>query len=359
MRLLPNVHPIKASLMRWLARAVIGARWLLRLLLRALLRLAGLLRRQWLMLMTLAAALALTSVVAVVLVRDARPPTVSEDDIRGQGMGVYVDEPTRAALRYQVHPEAAALGVEAPEVTWNMTLRPGRRTHGQVTLIALGGEPGYWSLDISVPLRVVFSLPQGARLEEQEPRLRSGTPSSTCASWVADEEVRTAAARVERSITEQLVVTCALPAIGAVRDLFLEVHFSWPDDTYQSAGYARSVGAVRFETFPSWATDIEAPYEGDNDRFLLLPGEVQLRLPTGQRVTDSFPQPEGGGLGTRTWKIEQDRDIEYALESPQARLWVGPGTTLGLLAAGVLLGLLPVSRRRSSVRTEHRTLLEV
>jgi hypothetical protein len=161
--------------------------------------------------------------------------------------------------------------------------------------------------------------------------------------------------RVERSAAfGNVVVTCIVPAIGRVDNLFFEVPFRWPDLTRASAGFGRYTAWISFAVNENYPSDIELPDMKRHETRILEPVKLQLDLPQGDKLTEAFPGPTGGGLAQREWLIEGGfgGDVQYTIERARDRAWVQPITELSLMLAGVAFGLLPSLWRRRRPLTQ-------
>jgi hypothetical protein len=276
--------------------------------------------------------------VIVVRVHDASTPTVKQADLESQTMGTYSDGVSAAGLQLIPDPSYTAAGLTPPEQRWTLDADPGRPSRGDISLVLLD-NPGVWTLNVQRPVLVVIRLPSGAQLKDEQRKLRvpARTPGA-CASWFDGKTVGYVKGQVERSVSGPIAVTCQLPKIGHVVDLFFEVAFAWDDPTLHNAGYSRQSGAFRFETLLTLPTDIPVP-----GSVVLRPSDLQLSLPPGESLVDSFPGPDGGGIGTRRWMVNRSQEIEYIIENKAHRVWIQPTTETAVLLTGVLLGLLPAA----------------
>jgi hypothetical protein len=275
-------------------------------------------------------------------VSDSKYPQVREYALEDQRMGVYSDLTSRIALSLPLEKNP---GAHLPEPTWTMKLDPGKKVRATFRNVLLD-SPGLQRLIINDEVRVVFTLPPGANMIDNKQPLRTNS-KGTCASWYDGKSVHYAFPSIQRSGFGSLVVTCTIPPIGQVQDLFFDITFEWVDRTYAEGSYGRYVGGVRLDYLVSTPSDIYLPPPRGLSTDVLMPLEFVLAIPDGERLVESFPSPSGGRIGERKWVVGdgQDVDIEYSIERPSDRAWIQPAVDLTLLLGGVAIGLAPAFRR--------------
>lgn len=280
-------------------------------------------------------------------VSDSKYPQVSEYVLGDQRVGVYLDLTSRLALLLM--PERNVLRSDLPEDTWTMKLEPGKKVRATFLNVLLS-SPGLEKLNVNDEVRVVFTLPPGANMIADKRTLRANS-NGTCASWYDGKNVHYAFPAIQRSVFGTLAVTCAIPPIGQVQDLFFDIVFEWVDHTYVEGGYGRYGGGVRLDYLLSTPGDIHLPPPRGLITDVLAPLEFVLVIPDGERLVESFPSPSGGRTGERRWKVGNGLDIEYSIERPSDRAWVQPAVDLTLLLGGVAFGLAPVFWRRTGAES--------
>jgi hypothetical protein len=306
---------------------------------------------QWPAIICLLVALGFCATTLAVRLYDRGVPTIDEDILDDQMIGIFADARTISSLRFQLEPAAVGKGIQVPDDRWSLELRPGEMVHGTVTLVLLD-SPGLWDLNITDAIEIVMRLPVGAELESPREPLRVNS-EGTCASWWDGSAVHYARPRVQRdNFGGEVVLTCVVPKVGQVSDLYFNFAFRWPDQTWTSAGFERHSGWMRFVRSEPEAVplgNIDVPRVRGGSFRLSRPLELQLVLAEKEALLSAFPEPTGGALGKRQWMIDGSADIGYTIERPRERAWVQLITELSLLLAGVAFGLLPsVWRRRES-----------
>ena len=296
------------------------------------------------MIVTITAAITFCLVTINVRLQDARSPIVSDAALDDQGIGVFIGTDSFVSLAPKPYAYFTNLGGETPELRWSIDLKPGPTNHARVSLVVFEG-PELWQLDLASPVNVIFQIPDQARLLPDDQELRALPESfGACASWFDGDTTRYALPAVGRSALGDQLLTCSVPAVGQISDIFFEIAFEWEDETLSTVGYGRDTSWVRILDQYSWPSDIELPADGN--RALTQPVEVRLTMDTEQRLLNAFPDPSGGGFSERRWLFERGGDLEYTLERPRRRTFIAPVAEISLLLAGVALGLLPSSWRQ-------------
>ncbi|MGH7927963.1 MAG: hypothetical protein ACREQV_09230, partial [Candidatus Binatia bacterium] len=95
-------------------------------------------------------------------------------------MGVYIDVLDRVALTMLPEEQAVRTDIRLPEHKWLLRLEPGKKARATFRNILLD-SPGIQNLNIANEVRVIFTLPPGARMfNERWLRVDS---DGTCATW--------------------------------------------------------------------------------------------------------------------------------------------------------------------------------
>lgn len=222
----------------------------------------------------------------------------------------------------------------------------------RASLLLLSGGSSY-ELDIDKPLTIVAILPRGARWGTKKSDIMPD--GLNCASWYDGHEVKLAHPTLHKAYDGTVALICKVPAVGKVRQLTFDLRFQFRDGVHEDIGFGRTQSGLRIDS--SWMPDANLSDEGLT-YMLRQPVEVELQLPAGAGLSESFPEPTGGSTGVRSWRIGRDvasfagndidgEDITFRLEEPQRRVWIQPAIDLSLLLAGVMFGLAPSFLRRS------------
>jgi hypothetical protein len=283
----------------------------------------------------LVAGLLLCAAVVVIRMVDGRSPGPGAN---APTVGVYLTGNSSAQLSPIVSPELVGNGVRPRSSQWSVDIRPGEIATVRFVLVLLDA-PGVWHYSINKPLQVVFILPDGSVPAMDRTTLADGA-GGRCAQWYDGRQVHVAYARSQRSATGGTYVTCDIPAVGRVKNLFLEYAATWKDWTRESIGFARSSSELTVPYVPQIPFDVSI-VRRSADSTPVLDSEMSLELvmADGERLIDSFPSPSGGKRGERTWLLPQGGDIHYALERAAKRWWVQPALDIATILSGVLLGL--------------------
>jgi hypothetical protein len=301
-------------------------------------------RTQWPAALGLLVAVFFTGASGLLRLLDSPSVAISDSVLADQHLGVYADVVSRNAWTPVPSEEFAATGGSVPTDAWTLTIAPGRSARAAFTFVQLDAAE-LWDLNIRHEILVLFALPPGAELEDHR-ELRVGGDGS-CASWSSDEGgVAYSQPTVQRTPLGEVLVSCVVPAVGDVNSLMFELRFRWPDAVLVDTGIGRRSGGYRLQyLLPTSGgyTNVPPPR---NTLYLLPRTQLRLDLPEGERLSDAFPAPTEGQLGSRSWAVEQGLEVEYTLEKPAVRALVQPSAELTLLLAGVTFGVLPSLWRR-------------
>lgn len=299
--------------------------------------------RQWPLLLCLVLGTAmLVSSLCIKLVD--LPDGQGVDEKRISQVGVYTELPMDSVIDYSA-------GIERFQQNWSLTASPGQPWQGRLEWIGITSEVSEVRLENQIP--ILISLPRGARIKEDKTN-RIGHDDS-CASWSAGQAVKSVQPEISVSeSTGEILLGCTIPAIGKVENLFVEVSFEWDSDSRSSSGIGRSRDAVRFPVQATVPTDALESMSGpvrDLDGTIRQPFDFRLTLPRDQRLIDSFPGPDGGTIGQRTWSFAAGdnlsrKDIEFTTQTESIRAWVAPVTDTLLLLGGLILGYAPSASRK-------------
>lgn len=318
----------------------------------------GVPRARWLFLM-----LGLLMILGGACIRivDTTNPFVGGDSLESNRLGALGDASAFAAIS-PLPNTTAYQSVQVPSSEFSLLLEPEATSEpslqanpwiGEFSLVVLGGAvadgPPLWWLELPQPVRFTFVLPEGAVMSRSrgEPRSRliaDVAGDEACAAWTPTDTGNTeiALARIEPA-QEAVIVHCDVPAAGDLSELRLEVPFVWDNPNVRTAGFARyktAIRVIRSPLFEGLPTDLGLS---------LSPIEVSLGLPTKQRLVEAFPSPHGGSISSRSWTLSEG-EIEFIVEYPSSRWWVGSAPDVMFLLAGAFLALsltLTVSQRRS------------
>ena len=266
-----------------------------------------------------------------------------------QLFGVATDVDGRIALDPKPTQTYAALGRTPPETRFSIDLYPGPVTTGRIVLVLFDGGPELWRLFSSKPATLLITLPPDAELTPSR-SLRADS-DGTCASWYDGKSVHYANPTVKRSALGDQLVSCTIPPLRFVRDLFVELPFTWHKPLRARAGFGRVANVFQISPNLSVPGDIEAGLLGP---YVILPVDITLHLAKDQVLIDSYPTPSGGSHSARRWSFDSGGDLAFTLESPAQRAWVQPLIDGSLLIAGVFFGLLPTLLKRSDVPVRER-----
>lgn len=301
-------------------------------------------RFQWPSLVAVVIGFGLCTSSLFIRISDGESPQVSENALDRQHLGVYLDVVSLVALSPLDGEGDRRSNAAFHENKWHLELQPGKKVRATFTK-ALLSDPKLWKISLSDEVRVIFTLPAGAVVIDNERSIRVNS-DGTCASWYDGRTVNYVKPSAQRSVFSDLVVICTVPPVGDIHDLIFQITFEWEDETYAEGGYGRYIGGVRFEFLENVPSDINLPVRRGTSTYFLAPLEFVLDIPNGTRLLESFPNPSSGRIGQRVWDVGQGLDVEYSVEQVSARAWVQPATELSLLLAGVAFGLAPSFWRR-------------
>jgi hypothetical protein len=272
---------------------------------------------------------------------DGQSPSLSDGALGNQHMGIYASDRLGSRAPFFPSPFSQAGVIES--VRWTLTIEPGVRARGSFSLVML--ETSDKPMRIATPVTVYFLMPPKADLVDPPARIRVGSRNS-CASWFDGTRTHYVKYSLQRSSYGDLVASCQIPRIAAAEDLFFELYFSWHDETYVRAGWGRARAGVRSQYFMPTPSDIRISHVEPGEIETLQPTNIVLRLPPGEKLVESFPGPNAGSVGTRSWYLgPTSGDLEYSVERPADRSFLQPTMDVTLLIAGVLFGLIPAVRR--------------
>jgi|GEM_PF-6981471 len=288
-------------------------------------------------------ALFLVLALSIKLVDQPAAHGVDDDSI--SAIGVYADGYMDSIVEY-------ASGVEPFQSGWSLSTSPGTPWSGRLTWTGLTTDVS--TVNVREPRSILITIPTGARLRDDR-SMRSGVDGS-CASWSDGQRVQSVEPNVAVSQWNgDVVLGCTIPSLGPVHNLFVEIAFEWDSRVRSNSGIGRSRDALTFPLRSMAATDaLQAlpvsvrELEGQ----IRQPFELQVTLPQDQKVLDSFPSPDGGTIGKRTWDFSSDEflsreDLELTTQSESGRVWVSPTTDILLLLGGLFLGLAPSVWRKN------------
>lgn len=272
----------------------------------------------------------------------AVPMTPNDDQISDNVLGVYGDGATMAAL--SPDPDASPATTNAvPESIgrWNLTIEPGlATTTGRLTLVLLDA-PGLWRVNVNRSALVTMQLPRGSTVDNSGTSLTGG--KGACAAWWDGKVFHTVDPEVRHNADGATVVSCSIPQVGEVPQVFFDLRFRWNDEHKAPAGIGRTGAWLRFEAVEP-VSDLMPPFRDEGSSRVAMPLRVSLATGEDAVLSSSFPPPAEGRLGERSWSIGSGGlDLQYVLEYPRRRTWVTPVVDLSLLGSGGFFGLLPAA----------------
>ena len=299
-------------------------------------------RRQWPAFSALLAGLLLAGVSLFLRVADTDDSGLSGSDLNDQQIGVFADVDALVGLGVVLNSSASAVGTKQPDQRFRIELYPAGTTAGVISYIQLA-DPEIWTIDVTRPIHLIVMLPNGATLTDDHRSLIVGTGlPSACASWFSAGKSHVARSVLHHDVDGTPFVTCDIPAFGSAESLAVEIPFEWKNALWRRVGFGRVASSVRLADHYPFGDETYASQPP------LIPEHValQLDLPPGDNLADSFPSPTSGGHSDRVWDSDAGEDIDYTMERPVSRVWVQPAIDLSLLLAGVMLGLIPALWRR-------------
>lgn len=227
-----------------------------------------------------------------------------------------------------------------PPIRYRLELAPApteerpSRWRGEFSLVVLDGstrlgQPA-WSLEIRLQTSLIFLLPPGAEMSRasgDRHLIESSLGPRACAAWTPDDDGPTHIEYASVLVPEEhdgVFLVCPISRVGGVSELRVEVPFFWDNQNTRSAGISRTRTAIRVEGGP------------DDRGRRQEPLDLFVFSPRGQRITEAFPDPASGGVGSRTWPLDSAEgiEIEVTLEQPGSRWWIQPALDLLILSAG-------------------------
>ena len=299
--------------------------------------------RQWRMLVFLAIGVIFAVVTIVLRWADAGQPVVSDAEPGNTQIGVFTNPDDRAVFEMTPSALSLATGVQIPQYRFSVDIKPGAQAYGRISLVL--GDHDLGNLSVDRPLTVLFNLPEGAELTDWQDRGVAVEPPMPhpCASWWNGEDRFAAPASLQRNDFGTTLVTCQVPKVGDVSDLYLDVQFMWHDQLRHSAGFGRVSSSVRISSNLDTSSAMTVADVG-----LAVADRVELNLlpAAGERLTETFPQPSGGQHNERSWLFDFGGIVDYTIERPRARIWVQPAIDGFLLLAGAMFGIAPTAWRK-------------